>query len=66
MLAEVHPDVAHVKDMFNRTHHKVDYTVFRNNWLKKTDEWVSRLKIIDNKKSKSIKNHYGMKLVKMP
>ena len=66
MLAEVHPDVAHVKDMFNRTHHKVDYTVFRNNWLKKTDEWVSRLKIIDSKKSKSIKNHYGMKLVKMP
>ncbi len=52
MLADMHPDVAEVKWMFNRWHHKVNYKPFKAN----------KLIPIDNHESKGV-NNYSMELV---
>lgn len=55
MLEELHPDVAKVVWRFNRWHHHVNYSSFRDNKLKK-------------KKGLKIKkgiNNYGMKVIKI-
>jgi len=51
MLADLHPDVASVKWLFNRWHHKVNYSVFKSN----------ELKPINTHDGKA--NNYTMKLV---
>jgi len=53
MLADLHPDVAKVKWMFNRWHHKVDYSEYKKN----------KLKLI-SPQNDSGPNNYGMKLIK--
>ena len=63
MLAEIHPDVARVKDMFNRTHHKVDFKVFRNNWLKKTDTRINYLVKMKSENVSLNKDPYGFRIV---
>tara|TARA_R100000951_G_scaffold85972_2_gene73677 strand:- start:2341 stop:3504 length:1164 start_codon:yes stop_codon:yes gene_type:complete len=50
MLADMHPDVARVKWMFNRWHHKVDYSPFKINKLS-----------LKNKVDTGVDN-YGMQL----
>ena len=51
MLADLHPDVANVVWKFNRWHHKVNYTPYKNNLL---------IKIKDENKTNTF--NYGMKL----
>lgn len=53
MLAQLHPDVAKVVWKFNRWHHHVDYSKFKENRLIKTTD-TSKMKKINN---------YGMVLV---
>ena len=53
MLADLHPDVAKVVFKFNRWHHHVDYSRFKNNQLRK---------ILDTPLISKI-NNYGMVLV---
>lgn len=53
MLEEMHPDIAKVVWKFNRWHHYVDYSKFKNNKLIKKNQSV-------NLKNKI--NNYGMKL----
>lgn len=53
MLADLHPDVAKVKWLFNRYHHKVNYKPFKDNKLIKTTNTDNMPKI----------NNYNMKLV---
>lgn len=53
MLADLHPDVSKVVWKFNRWHHHVDYSVFKENRL---------IKIADTAEMQKI-NNYGMKLV---
>jgi len=53
MIAKLHPDVARVKWMFNRWHHKVNYSTFKSN----------ELKLIEPPENKI--NNYTMKLVKI-
>lgn len=55
MLADLHPDVAKVVFKFNRWHHHVDYSHFKNNKL---------LKIVDTSFMQKVDN-YGMELVKI-
>lgn len=62
MLVDIHPDVATAKDMFNRDHHKVQYDVFRSNWLIRTDQRKAELKGRNWKPLKD-KNPYGLRLV---
>jgi hypothetical protein len=52
MLEKLHPDVAKVVYKFNRWHHYVDYSVFKNNRLKK---------IVDTENMPKI-NNYGLTL----
>lgn len=53
MLVDMHPDVAKVVFRFNRWHHHVDYSKFKNNKLKK---------IVDTSQLPKI-NNYGLTLV---
>lgn len=53
MIAELHPDVARVVWRFNRWHHHVDYTPFKEN----------KLKYIPDFKKFKRENNYGMELV---
>ena len=53
MLAEMHPDIAKVVTRFNRDHHYVNYSVFKN-----------QLKRKKNIQIPNGINNYGMKLVK--
>jgi hypothetical protein len=53
MLADLHPDVAKVVFKFNRWHHHVDYSIFKDNMLIKIANTDSLPKI----------NNYGMSLV---
>ena len=62
MLAETHPDVAKTEDMFGRAHHKADYTLFRENWLIRSEKRKSHLKKHGWKATLG-NNPYGMKLV---
>ena len=62
MLVDIHPDVARAEDMFNRDHHKVQYEVFRSNWLIRTDKRKAELKARNWQLLKD-KNPYGMRLV---
>ena len=55
MLEKLHPDVAKVVFKFNRWHHQVDYSPFKNNKL---------LKIADTSLMQKIDN-YGMELVNL-
>lgn len=55
MLADLHPDVAKVVFKFNRWHHHVDYSPFKNNKL---------LKIVDTSFMQKVDN-YGMELVRI-
>lgn len=55
MLADLHPDVAKVVFKFNRWHHHVDYSSFKNNKL---------LKIVDTTHMQKVDN-YGMELVRI-
>ena len=57
MLYDMHPDVTKVVDMFNRIHHKVDYSPFRFNRLKLRDD-------IDLSNMSKI-NDFGMKLIRV-
>jgi hypothetical protein len=52
MLADLHPDVAKVVFKFNRWHHHVDYSKFKNNRL---------IKIVDTQNFAKI-NNYGLTL----
>jgi len=52
MLANLHPDVAKVVFKFNRWHHHVDYSKFKNNRLIKVVETTNLQKI----------NNYGLTL----
>ena len=52
MLADLHPDVAKVVFKFNRWHHYVDYSKFKNNRL---------IKIVDTKNLPKV-NNYGLTL----
>ena len=63
MLVDIHPDVSEFADMFQREHHKVEYKVFRNNWLVRTEKYKAELRK-RNWKPKNEKNPYGMKLIK--
>ena len=55
MIVDMHPDVAEVKWIFGRWHHKVDYSSFANNKLRlKPNVDLSKLPKVDN---------YGLKLV---
>jgi hypothetical protein len=65
MLVEIHPDVAEVREMYDRDHHKVQYEVFRGNWLIRTEERKAELKARNWKPLKD-KNPYGMRLVERP
>jgi hypothetical protein len=56
MLADLHPDVAKVVFKFNRWHHHVDYSKFKNNRLKKILDTTSMPKI----------NNYKMVLSNAP
>jgi hypothetical protein len=56
MLADLHPDVAKVVFKFNRWHHHVDYSNFKNNKL---------IKVVDTRSMPKI-NNYGMVLVNVP
>jgi hypothetical protein len=62
MLVDIHPDVSRAADMFKRDHHKVQFEVFRNNWLIRTEERKAELKKRNWKPLKD-KNPYGMRLV---
>jgi len=53
MLADLHPDVAKVVHRFNRWHHHVDYSKFKNNRL---------IKVVDTTAMPKI-NNYGLTLV---
>lgn len=55
MLADLHPDVAKVVMRFNRWHHHVDYSPFKNNRL---------IKIVDTSDMPKI-NNYGLTLVNL-
>ena len=55
MLEKLHPDVAKVVFKFNRWHHQVDYSPFKNNKLMKIAD-TSLMQKIDN---------YGMELVNL-
>ncbi len=61
MLVDIHPDVARTADMFKRDHHKVQFEVFRGNWLIRTEERKAELKVRNWKPLKD-KNPYGMRL----
>ena len=65
MLAETHPDVAKTEDMFGRAHHKADYTLFRENWLIRSEKRLKQLKSKGWKASLG-SNPYGMRLKVMP
>ena len=54
MLEDMHPDVAKVVWKFNRWHHQVNYTPYKNNTLIKTKSLYTPDRI----------NNYGMKLIK--
>lgn len=56
MIADLHPDVAKVVWKFNRWHHHVDYSPFKDN----------ELKLKPNISLPSGINNYGMKLIKKP
>lgn len=62
MLVDIHPDVAKPAIVFKREHHDVDYTVFRNNWLIKTDAYKREMER-RGWKPKRDKNPYGLVLV---
>ena len=53
MLADAYPDVASVVWKFNRWHHHVDYTPFKNNPLKRKASFIPQNKV----------NDYGLKLI---
>ncbi len=53
MIADLHPDVARVKWLFNRWHHKVNYNKFKEN----------KLILKKGVNFKKIINNYGMKLI---
>ena len=53
MLADAYPDVASVVWKFNRWHHHVDYTPFKNNPLKRKESFIPQNKV----------NDYGLKLI---
>jgi hypothetical protein len=55
MLADLHPDVAKVVFKFNRWHHHVDYSKFKNNRL---------IKVVDTTSMPKIDN-YGLALVNL-
>lgn len=55
-LVDLHPDVAKVVWRFNRWHHHVDYSRFKNNRLRK---------IVDTSKMPKV-NNYGMVLTNAP
>lgn len=55
MLADMHPDVAKVVWRFNRWHHQVSYSPFKNN----------KLKIKPNLNIQDKINNYGMSLIKI-
>jgi len=55
MLEQLHPDVAKVVWKFNRWHHHVDYSIFKNNKLIKRDGVVVNGNV----------DEYGMMLVKI-
>ncbi len=61
MLVNVHGDVCKPNDAYGREHHKCDYRRFEENWLKRTEEWIQKLKQY-GKKPWSI-DPYKMKLV---
>ena len=62
MLVDTHPDVARPTMLYGREHHDVDYTVFRSNWLIKTDEYKQKMAERDWKPLDD-PNPYGMVLV---
>ena len=53
MLADTYPDVASVVWKFNRWHHHVDYSPFKNNPLKRKASFIPQNQI----------NEYGLKLI---
>jgi hypothetical protein len=53
MLADAYPDVASVVWKFNRWHHQVDYSSFKNNPLKRKASFIPQNKV----------NEYGLKLI---
>ena len=57
-LQEQHPDVAFVRQRFNRIHHFVDYSSFKSN------KFIFKKNI--EKTLKAETNNYGMKLVEKP
>lgn len=62
MLVNVHPDVSTVTMKYGRWHHHVDYTPFKANKLRYTQEYLDSIK---DKPVEKV-NNYGMKLVKLP
>ena len=52
MLVDLHPDVARLAFKFNRWHHHVDYSPYKNNRL---------IKVVDTSEMQKI-NNYGLKL----
>lgn len=64
MLIREYPKICKMVFRYGRWHHDCDYTVFRKNQLKRTDEWVQNLKR-HGRKPWSI-DPYKMKLVPMP
>jgi len=57
MLIDMHPDVAKIVWKWDRWHHHVDYSKFRNNKLIKVDNYSE---FVEDKV-----NNYGMKLIKL-
>lgn len=55
MLVDMHPDVTKVVWKFNRWHHQVDYSKFKQKLILK-DDIIHKTKI----------NEYGMKLIRIP
>jgi hypothetical protein len=53
MLADAYPNVASVVWKFNRWHHHVDYSPFKNNPLKRKASFIPQNKV----------NEYGLKLI---
>jgi hypothetical protein len=53
MLADTYPEVASVVWKFNRWHHTVDYSPYKNNQLKRKASFVPQNRI----------NEYGLKLI---
>lgn len=57
-LVNQHPDLTKIVWKFNRWHHSVNYTLFKNNIFKK-----NKLKLKDGLSFKNEINNYGMKLI---